>query len=91
MKKERKKERKKEVVGEQKDMGQKLVSKPDVISMSEVIYPYVSKKRKLTRLAEPSATEIFSYIYIYIYIYMFHQIIKTNFVCIIYLRSFQVF
>ena len=39
-------------------MGLKLVSKLDVMSMSGVMYPYVSKKI-FTRLIKPSATEIF--------------------------------
>ena len=33
---------------EQKDMGLKLVSKTDVISLSGVIYPYVSKRFSTT-------------------------------------------
>ena len=42
-KKKRKKEEKKEERGE-KDVANKLMSKSDVMSLSGVMYPYVSKK-----------------------------------------------
>ena len=35
--------------GIQKDMGKKLLSKPDVMSISGVRYPYVCKKKILTK------------------------------------------
>ena len=41
-----------------KDMGKKLVSEPDVMSSSGVMYPYVSKKI-LTQLTKHSANKIF--------------------------------
>ena len=44
---------------DKKDMSQKLVSKPNVMSSSGVIYPYVSKKI-LTRLTKSSATKIWA-------------------------------
>ena len=45
--------------GGQKDMDLKLVSKPDVMLSSGVMYPYVSKKF-LTQFSKPSATKILS-------------------------------
>ena len=40
-------------------MGEKMVSKSDVILLFGVMYPYVSKKN-LIQLTKPSATKTFS-------------------------------
>ena len=43
-------------VGEK--IGQKLVSKMDVMSLSDVLYPYVSFKKIFKPLTKPSGTKI---------------------------------
>ena len=46
--------------GEQEDIGKKLVSNPDVMSLSGVVYTYISQKIFLTQLTKHSATKILS-------------------------------
>ena len=66
----KKKGRKKERDG-QKDMGKKLVSKPNSVLSSGLMYFYVSKK-----------LYIYIYIYIYCLLYLYIYILVNIYICI---------
>ena len=50
---------KKKIKRQQKDMDKQLLSKPDIMSSSDVMYPYVTEKI-LTQITKTSATRILS-------------------------------